>query len=65
VADKRVPTNQYSSAANALSKLEALSGYLWKTADFDLGRQQQNIRRQFHIDTTVKRLLAEYGGALC
>jgi len=37
----------------------------WKSVDFDLGRQQQNIRRQFHIDTTVNRLLAEYGGALC
>jgi glycosyltransferase involved in cell wall biosynthesis len=37
----------------------------WKTADFDLERQQQNLRRQFHIDTTVNRLLAEYGGAFC
>ncbi len=37
----------------------------WKTVDFDLGRQQQNIRRHFHIDSTVNRLLAEFGGALC
>ncbi|MCZ6623117.1 MAG: glycosyltransferase family 4 protein [Deltaproteobacteria bacterium] len=37
----------------------------WKSVDFDLARQQQNIRRQFHIDTTVNCLLAEYGGALC
>ncbi len=37
----------------------------WTTVDFDPGRQQQNIRRQFHIDTTVNRLLTEYGKTLC
>ena len=37
----------------------------WTTVDFDLGRQQQNIRRQFNIDTTVNRLLTEYGKTLC
>ncbi len=49
------------SLAHAFAKLVTN----WKSVDFDLARQQQNIRRQFHIDTTVNRLLAEYGGALC
>jgi len=49
------------SLAHAFAKLVTN----WKSVDFDLERQQQNIRRQFHIDTTVNRLLAEYGGALC
>ena len=48
------------SLAHAFAKLVTN----WKSVDFNLGRQQQNIRRQFHIDTTVNRLLAEYGGAL-
>jgi len=37
----------------------------WKSIDFDLGRQQQNIRRQFHIDATVDCLLTEYGKNCC
>jgi len=49
------------SLAHAFAKLVTN----WKSVDFDLERQQQNIRRQFHIDTTVNRLLAEYGEALC
>jgi len=49
------------SLAHAFAKLVTN----WKSVDFDLGRQQQNIRRQFHIDTTVNRLLTEYKGALC
>ncbi len=49
------------SLAHALAKLVTN----WTTLDFNLGRQQQNIRRQFHIDTTVNRLLTEYGETLC
>jgi len=49
------------SLADAFAKLI----FNWKTTDFDLGRQQQNLRRQFHIETTVNCLLAEYGGAVC
>ncbi len=37
----------------------------WRTMDFDIARQQENIRRQYHIDTTVNGLLTEYGESLC
>ena len=37
----------------------------WRTMEFDMAAQQENIRRQFHIDATVKGLLTEYGESLC